>query len=196
MIFEESAVLSRTFTEALAEVKAAFASVGFGTLTEIDMQATLKAKIDKDIDPYVIVGACNPKLASRALEIDPQIGVLLPCNVVVRQFGDYVMVEAMDPGLMASITGNDDIAPIAAEARELVSQALSHLMAPPELPPESPDASRTSNPCGLPGRPPSSSELHGANPDRFTGELLTDNDRTGRFGKGESPCSPQSPQRV
>ena len=133
MIFEESAVLSRTFTEALAEVKAAFASVGFGTLTEIDMQATLKAKIDKDIDPYVIIGACNPQLASRAIEIDPQIGVLLPCNVVVRQFGDYVMVEAMDPGLMASITGNDDIAPIAAEARELVGQALAHLMDPPEL---------------------------------------------------------------
>ena len=133
MIFEEAAVLSRSFNEAVAEVKAAFASVGFGTLTEIDMQATLKAKIDKDIDPYVIIGACNPKLASRALEIDPQIGALLPCNVVVRQFGDYVMVEAMDPGLMASITGNDDIAPIAAEARELVGQALSHLMAPPEL---------------------------------------------------------------
>jgi uncharacterized protein (DUF302 family) len=133
MIFEEAAILSRPFKEAVQEVKAAFASVGFGTLTEIDMQATLKAKIDKDIDPYLIIGACNPGLASRALEIDPQIGVLLPCNVVVRQFGDYVMVEAMDPALMASITGNDDIAPIAAEARELVSQALSHLMAPPEL---------------------------------------------------------------
>lgn len=133
MIFEETIILSRTFHEAVSEVKAAFAAVGFGTLTEIDMQATLKAKIDKDIEPYVIIGACNPALASRALDVDPQLGVLLPCNVVVRQFGEDVMVEAMDPGLMASISGVEDIKPIAAEARSLVNDALARLTATPEL---------------------------------------------------------------
>ena len=133
MIFEETIVLSRTFSEAVSEVKAAFAAVGFGILTEIDMQATLKTKIDKDIEPYVIIGACNPNLASRALDVDPQMGVLLPCNVVVRQLGDDVMVEAMDPGLMASISGVEDIKPIAAEARSLVNDALSRLASTPEL---------------------------------------------------------------
>jgi uncharacterized protein (DUF302 family) len=115
-------------------VKAAFGAVGFGTLTEIDMQNTLKVKIDKDIDRHVIIGVCNPNLASRALEAEPQIGVLLPCNVVVRQSGDDVIVEAMDPGLMASMTGNDDMAPIAAEARTLVNNALGRLTANAELP--------------------------------------------------------------
>jgi len=135
VIFEETVVLSRAFGQATADVKAALAAVGFGTLTEIDMQATLDAKIGKQIDPYVIVGACNPHLASRALDADPQIGVLLPCNVVVRQSGDDVIVEAMDPGLMASMTANKALAAIAAEARELLNDALSRLSAPAQLAP-------------------------------------------------------------
>lgn len=133
MIFEETVILSKPFIEAVDDVKAAFAAVGFGTLTEIDMQATLKAKIDHDIEPHVIIGACNPTLASRALQADPQIGVLLPCNVVIRQSGADVIVEAMDPGLMATITGNDDITSIATEARTLVNVALSQLTALTEL---------------------------------------------------------------
>ena len=133
MIFEETVILSKPFAEAVHDVKAAFAAVGFGTLTEIDMRATLKAKIDEDIEPYVIIGACNPTLASKALKSEPQIGVLLPCNVVVRQSGDDVIVEAMDPGLMASMTGNPDISPIATEARHLINDALSRLTATPEL---------------------------------------------------------------
>ncbi len=138
MIFEETVVLTRPFDEALDAVKAAFASVGFGTLTEIDMQKTLKSKIDKDLEGYTIIGACNPKLAARALDVDRQIGVLLPCNVVVRQVGENVVVEVMDPGLMASITGNDDVVPIAAEARQLVNTALETLMATPVLSTEAP----------------------------------------------------------
>lgn len=134
MIFQEVVVLARPFDEAVSDVKAALAAEGFGTLTEIDMQKTLKAKIDKDIDPYVIIGACNPTLASRALEIEPQIGVLLPCNVVVRQTGDEVMVEALDPNLMASITDNDDMEPVAEHARTLINAALARLTAPSELP--------------------------------------------------------------
>jgi uncharacterized protein (DUF302 family) len=127
MIYEEVVVLSTPFDESLAKVKEAFAAEGFGTLTEIDMQATLAKKIGKEMDRYTIVGACNPKLASRALDVVPQIGVLLPCNVVVRETVEGVAVEAMDPGLMASVTGSDDITPIADEARQLVSNALRRL---------------------------------------------------------------------
>ena len=85
MVFEESVVLDLPFDEALVRTKEAFAAQGFGVLTEIDVQATLKAKVDKDMGRYVIVGACNPGLAAQALDAEPLIGVLLPCNVVVRE---------------------------------------------------------------------------------------------------------------
>jgi uncharacterized protein (DUF302 family) len=127
MIFEETVVLEVPFDEALARTKEAFAAEGFGTLTEIDVQATLAEKIDKEMDPYVIVGACNPGLAGRAIDAEPQIGVLLPCNVVVRQTGGNVVVEAMDPGLMATIVGTEAIRPVADEARRLVSNAMERL---------------------------------------------------------------------
>lgn len=127
MIFEETVVLEVPFDEALTRTKEAFAAEGFGTLTEIDVQATLADKIDKQMDPYVIVGACNPGLAGRAIDAEPQIGVLLPCNVVVRQTGGNVVVEAMDPGLMATIVGTEAIRPIADEARRLVSNAMERL---------------------------------------------------------------------
>lgn len=127
MIFEETVVLDLPFGEALARTKEAFAAEGFGTLTEIDVQATLADKIGKEMDPYVIVGACNPTLAGRALDAEPQIGVLLPCNVVVRQSGGDVVVEAMDPGLMATIVGTDSLRPVADEARRLISNALERL---------------------------------------------------------------------
>lgn len=127
MIFEETVVLDLPFDQALARTKEAFAAEGFGTLTEIDVQATLADKIGKEMDPYVIVGACNPGLAGQAIDAEPQIGVLLPCNVVVRQTGGNVVVEAMDPGLMATIVGTDAIRPVADEARRLVSNALERL---------------------------------------------------------------------
>ena len=133
MILSEAVILSKPFDDVVARVKAEYAAVGFGTLTEIDMQKTLKAKLDQDMDAYVIIGACNPTLASRALDVEPQIGVLLPCNVIVRQTGDTVTVEAMDPGLMGSMTNNEDMAKIGAEARELVNTALERLMTPSEL---------------------------------------------------------------
>ncbi|HYN31619.1 MAG TPA: DUF302 domain-containing protein [Ilumatobacteraceae bacterium] len=129
MVFEESVVLNLAFADAVAATKAALVAHGFGVLTEIDMQQTLKAKVDKDIEPYVILGACNPSLAGAALDIEPHVGVLLPCNVVVRQVGNVVEVDALDPGLMVSMTGRDELAPIAAEARRLIGDSLASLAA-------------------------------------------------------------------
>jgi len=127
VVFEEAVLLSAPFAEVLERVKAALAEQGFGTLTEIDVAATLKAKIDKDMAPYVIIGACNPGLASRALDVEPQIGVLLPCNVVVRETGDGVLVEALDPGVMATLVDRDELRPVADEARERIGSALTAL---------------------------------------------------------------------
>jgi uncharacterized protein (DUF302 family) len=128
MVYEETVVLAGPFDDALRNVKEAFAAEGFGTLTEIDVQATLKDKLGKEMARYVIVGACNAGLASAALDAEPQVGVLLPCNVVVREVDDTVVVEAMDPGMMAKVTELDALQPIADEARVLVGQALDRLM--------------------------------------------------------------------
>lgn len=127
MVYEETVVLSLPFDQALAEVKDAFAEQGFGVLTEIDVQQVLRTKIGKEMARYVIVGACNPELAARALDEVPQIGVLLPCNVVVREAAEGVVIEAMDPGVMATVTGHEGIRPIADEARARVSDALDRL---------------------------------------------------------------------
>ena len=124
MVFEEVVVLAQPFDAALVNVKEAFAAEGFGVLTEIDVQATLREKLGKEMDRFVIVGACNPGLASQALDVLPQIGVLLPCNVVVRESDGQVVVEAMDPGMMATLTGSEELAPIAAEARARIGRAL------------------------------------------------------------------------
>ena len=124
MVYEETVVLDLPFAEAVDAVKVAFAESGFGTLTEIDLQQTLHAKLGKEMDHYVIIGACNPKLAGAALDAEPLIGVLLPCNVVVREVEGRVYVDAMDPGLMASLTDRPELGPIAAEARQLVNEAL------------------------------------------------------------------------
>lgn len=129
MVFEESIVVDRPFDEVLAKVKTEFAAVGFGTLTEIDLQKTLHDKIGKEIDRYVIVGACNPDLASAALDAEPLIGVLLPCNVIVREVDGQVAVDSMDPGLMATMTGEAAVEPVARAARELVNQALKQIAA-------------------------------------------------------------------
>ncbi|MDA8275921.1 MAG: DUF302 domain-containing protein [Actinomycetota bacterium] len=128
MVFEESVTLAQPFDEALARVKESLAAEGFGVLTEVDMQETFDLRIGKDIDRFVILGACNPQLASRALDVEPQLGVLLPCNVVVRESSAGVCVEAMDPGVMITLAGRDELRPIVDDARKLIGDALDRLL--------------------------------------------------------------------
>ena len=127
MILEESVLVTEPFDEVLPKVKALLADEGFGTLTEIDVQATLRAKLGKEMARYVIIGACNPNLASQALDAEPQIGALLPCNVVVREVEGGIIGEAMDPGVMAKLVDREAIHKGADEARRLIGNALSRL---------------------------------------------------------------------
>lgn len=115
------------FDEAVAAVREALGAQGFGILTEIDMAATLKKKIDADIPPQVILGACNPPLAHRALQAEESVGLLLPCNVVVRESGGATVVEALDPQIMVGVTGNDDLAAVADDAATRLRAALGTL---------------------------------------------------------------------
>jgi uncharacterized protein (DUF302 family) len=102
------------------------AQVGFGVLTEIDVQATMKKKLDLDMPPYRILGACNPQFASRAIAAEPEIGALLPCNVVVRQDAQgAVRVEVMDPDAVLTLVERPEVAALAGEVRARLEQALA-----------------------------------------------------------------------
>ncbi|BBN50598.1 hypothetical protein L841_5018 [Mycobacterium sp. MAC_080597_8934] len=121
-----STTLHTSFPDAVDRTTKALADQGFGVLTTIDVKATLKQKLGADMEDYLILGACNPALAHRALGIDRQIGQLLPCNVVVRSDpaeGDAVLVEAMDPQLMVKVTGE------AGALQEVADQATAKLQA-------------------------------------------------------------------
>ncbi|MDA8321227.1 MAG: DUF302 domain-containing protein [Actinomycetota bacterium] len=115
------------FAEAVEQVRAALKEQGFGVLTEIDVQATLKAKLGEEMENYLILGACNPPLAHRALSADRQIGLLLPCNVVVRSADGETVVEALDPMTMVVITEEDKLNPVATEAAARLRKALDSL---------------------------------------------------------------------
>jgi len=119
-----AATLPEPIGELRTRVEAALKDEGFGVLTEIDVAATLKAKLDLDRDPYVILGACNPGLAARALDIEPSIGALLPCNVVLRESDGGTMVEIVDPVVALGITGTPELTPLAAEAGERLRRVL------------------------------------------------------------------------
>ncbi|NEB19526.1 MULTISPECIES: DUF302 domain-containing protein [Streptomyces] len=127
MRYGRAITLEGPFEQVQQDVRQALADQGFGVLTEIDVQATLKAKLDQDMEPYLILGACNPPLAQRALDADRSVGLLLPCNVVVHGDGDWVIVEAIDPETMVTLTGLDAMAPVAEEAGRRLEAALSSL---------------------------------------------------------------------
>ncbi len=119
-----------TFDEAVARTREALAGQGFGVLTEIDMKATLKNKLNEDMENYVILGACNPPLAHRAVNVDRQIGLLLPCNVVVRadpDDQDTVLVEAMNPQLLVDVTGEAQLKPVADEVTTKLQAAIDSI---------------------------------------------------------------------
>lgn len=120
--------VSSTFEQALMDVTAALNEQGFGVLTEIDVQATLKKKLDKNIPPYRILGACNPSLAHRALAEEPSIGLLLPCNVVVREDeSGSVFVEFMSPEAVLELVDNPFIADLASEVRQRLDRVAAAL---------------------------------------------------------------------
>jgi len=125
-----STTLRTSFDDAVARTREALAKQGFGVLTEIDVKATLKAKLDQDMEEYLILGACNPPLAHRALEAKRQIGLLLPCNVVVRadpDDADTVLVEAMNPQLLVDVTGDPKLQPMAEEVGSKLQAAIDSL---------------------------------------------------------------------
>ena len=115
-----------SYSETIRRATDALAGEGFGVLTTIDVAATLKKKLGKDTKPYMILGACNPDYAHKALEAEPEIGTLLPCNVVVREQDDgATRVDIMDPKAVLKLTGRADIAPIANEVRRKLERVLA-----------------------------------------------------------------------
>ncbi|MFI7435507.1 DUF302 domain-containing protein [Micromonospora haikouensis] len=120
--------LSAGFTPAVERVRAALKDQGFGVLTEIDMRATLHEKLGVELEEYVILGACNPPLAHRAVAADRNIGLLLPCNVVVRADGpDATLVQALDPQVMVQLSDAADLRAVADEATRRLRAALDAL---------------------------------------------------------------------
>ncbi|HTX94428.1 MAG TPA: DUF302 domain-containing protein [Mycobacterium sp.] len=125
-----STSLHTSFEDAVARTRNALSQQGFGVLTEIDVKATLQAKLGHDMEDYLILGACNPPLAHRAIEANRQIGMLLPCNVVVRTDPEHagtVLVEAMNPALLVEVTGEPALRPISEEVTGKLRAAIDSL---------------------------------------------------------------------
>ncbi len=128
MTYALSTTVEQPYDDVVARVRAALTDQGFGVLTEIDLQATMKAKLDADIAPQVILGACRPPLALAALQAEPSIGLLLPCNVVVRALDQTTTaVEAVDPQTMVSMTDNPALQEVADDAAQRLTAALDSL---------------------------------------------------------------------
>ncbi len=119
--------LNLPFDEAAQRVKDALKAEGFGVLTEIDVRQTMREKLGVEMEPYLILGACNPPLAHRALELEPDIGLLLPCNVVVCAEGATSRVVIADPQAMLGIVGNEQIVPVAEEAKQRLQRVVAAL---------------------------------------------------------------------
>lgn len=128
MSYYLSKTVSKSFDDAIAEVTARLKEQGFGVLTDIDVQATLKAKIGADIPRYRILGACNPRIAHEALMKEERLGVMLPCNVIVRETADErVEVATVDPVSAMERTGNPALGPAAQQVRDLLSAVIDRL---------------------------------------------------------------------
>ena len=113
-----------TFADAVARVRETLKEEGFGVLTEIDVQGTLREKLDAEMEPYLILGACNPTFAHRALGLEPELGSLLPCNVVVYEQDGATHVSVVDPVAMLGIVENPDLEPIGQQIRERLERAV------------------------------------------------------------------------
>jgi uncharacterized protein (DUF302 family) len=132
-----STILHTSFDDAVARTRKALADEGFGVLTEIDVKATLKAKLGAEMVDYLILGACNPLLAHRAVTIDSQIGLLLPCNVVVRVDSateGTVIVEAINPQMLVDLTGQPMLQEVAEQATGKLHAAIDAVAATPTSP--------------------------------------------------------------
>jgi uncharacterized protein (DUF302 family) len=128
MTYALSTTVEQPYDDVVARVRAALTDQGFGVLTEIDLQATMKSKLDADIAPQMILGACRPPLALAALQAEPSIGLLLPCNVVVRALDQTTTaVEAVDPQTMVSMTDNPALQEVADDAAQRLTAALDSL---------------------------------------------------------------------
>lgn len=126
--FTLATTLNRPYEEAVEAVRGALGDQGFGILTEIDLKATLKTKLDVDVAPQVILGACRPALAYEALTAEPSIAAVLPCNVVVRTVDENTtVVEAFDPDAMMGLADNDLVHTVAADAKRRLNAALAAL---------------------------------------------------------------------
>lgn len=126
--FTLSTTLARPYAEAVDAVRGALADQGFGILTEIDLKATLKTKLDVDVEPQIILGACRPALAYEALSVDPSIAAVLPCNVVVRAVDETTtIVEAFDPDAMMGLADNAALHTVATDAKRRLTAALAAL---------------------------------------------------------------------
>ena len=115
------------YDETIARIRELLKEEGFGVLTEIDVKRTLKEKIDKDVEPYAILGACNPRLAARSLELEPDIGLLLPCNIIVSTRGGKTHVGVVNPQSMVEFTSNPALGEVSREADERLRRVIEKL---------------------------------------------------------------------
>lgn len=127
-----SYTINRTITGATLEdvdarTRSALSDHGFGVLTEIDVQSTLKKKTGAEIEGYRILGACNPNMAHEALQVEPQVGAMLPCNVILRETDDGVEVSAIDPVASMQAIDNDDLKHVAGQVRDMLSKVVNQI---------------------------------------------------------------------
>lgn len=127
MTFGTSVILDLPFDDAVTATREALAGQGFGIITEIDMQATMRNKLGEEYPPLLILGACNPRFAHDAMSVDPSVATLLPCNVVVREQDGGVAVSTVDPQVLVQATGTAELEPLAQQLTDLLAGAFATL---------------------------------------------------------------------